>query len=234
MKRHLTIAIVLAVLALFAAACGGDDGGDDDAAPPDDSATTQPEDPQSALIADKALLTADDFPAWWSEVEVDSAMGQVLVESEVSCERMIAVESGSGPLRNARSGPVAFAEVEGVRSVQLSIFTYDDVAAAEKFMADLEAADLTGCLTNLFSGLWPDGLTGPVTEQTLPFGDQTIAATVPLKANKDYAEDVNFNFVWTRVDRAVAFMLAVGPPAENYDQYANTVSTRLSQELATT
>lgn len=236
MKRHPILLALLLVVALAAVACGGDDDGGDGAASDGGSRTTatQREDPRSALIADKALLTSQDFPAWWGEIDVNPQIAEVLLESQASCEGILATEIAQGTSRNARSGPVSFKEVDGFRRVDVSIFTYPDVAAAEAFMDELQGIDLAACFTNLFDAVAPGALAAPATESAPAFGEEAISIQLQLNAHNEIPEAHTYSFTWIRVDRAVALVNVLGTPGERPDQYINKVVTRLSEELSTT
>jgi hypothetical protein len=233
MKRSTAVAAALVVLTLFAAGCGGDDdgGGGDNAGTASDG--TRREDPQSALIAEEALLTASDLPAWWSEVDVDPTIGNALLESNPACEGLSAAELSSGTNENARSGPVSFQELDGVRRLDLEISLYPDVADAEAFLTSLEESDAPGCINAVLANIVPGGVQEPASWSTPPaLGDQALAITFNAKANDTIPEDLTMHYIWVRVDRAVMQLIYIGPTADDPNTYVNTVSTRLSEEIA--
>lgn len=230
MKRHVVIAVACAALVvLAAAACSS---GDDEATP--GTQAERPENPISVSIAQNAMLTSDDFPAWWEVSDASEAVGEALLAQFPECDALASSDLTARSKRDGRAGPTTYQETDGIRRVDLSIRVYPDTADAEEAMADFEASDTPQCLDAAFGSIGPpDANPGPAEwTDPPPFGDQSLAITIPVAPGETVTEDSVLYYFWVRVDRAVFQLTYGGPVADDPETYVNTVATRLSEEFA--
>lgn len=232
MKRHVAVAVACAALALFAASCSSGDDGDDGASTA--TGSSLPENPRSVIIAENAMLTADDFPAWWEVADADPAVAEALLNSHTACQALASAQLSTESKQDGRAGPTTFQEIDGIRRLDLSLRIYPEVAEAEEFMSELEASDTTDCLDAVLGSLGPPNANpGPATwGDPPPFGDESLTITVPVAPGESLEEDAVLRYIWVRVDRAVFQLIYTGPTADDPENYVNTVATRLTEELA--